>query len=121
MSPTWAMRGWLYSDGGGPLAGGWGRTLALWMLAVSSVRSPEPTGEKNGSRMNSLALFQQPLTDIAIASNSGRQKEPHQDFFSPPAAPERKAASLLARSASISLRMAPAALGLSLPKIAAAI
>jgi len=22
MSPTWAMRGWLYSDGGGPLDGG---------------------------------------------------------------------------------------------------
>ena len=41
------------------------------MLAVSSVTSPEPTGEKKGSRMNSLALVQQPVIDMAIASNSG--------------------------------------------------
>src|SRR5262249_22010730 len=74
ISPTWAIRGWLYKDGGGPLKGGWGETFALWMLAVSSVTSPEPTGEKKGSRMNSLALFQQPVVEIAIASNSGGRR-----------------------------------------------
>src|SRR5271156_2040660 len=73
MSPTCAMRGWLYNDGGGPVDGGCAaaRALALWMPAVSSGASPAPTGEKNGSRMNSLALFQQPVTDNAIASHSG--------------------------------------------------
>src|SRR5271166_4084860 len=71
ISPTWAMRGSLYKEGGGPeLAGcACGRISAPWIPAVSSGARPAPTGEKKGSRMNSLALFAQPVTDIAITSH----------------------------------------------------
>jgi hypothetical protein len=51
------------------------------MLAVSSVTRPAPTGEKKGSRMNSLALVQQPVIDTAIASNSGGRMSRIRIFF----------------------------------------
>jgi len=61
------------NEGGGPLEGNCGPATALasWIAAVSSGASPAPTGVKNGSRMNSPALFQQPPIDKAIASQIG--------------------------------------------------